>query len=148
MERGRWLTLAANLELGTLARLAPALVATELALLAVATRDGWLRQKLGSARSAIAAAPAVARQRRVVQASRSVPDREVLRHFETRLGDEFGVAAARRARRSSRCTRRSRGFLRTGTPRRDRRASPGVPGRAILGSGITVQCARVVKVTL
>ena len=30
MERGRWLTLAANLEAGTLARIAPALVATEL----------------------------------------------------------------------------------------------------------------------
>ena len=95
MERGRWLTLAANLELGTLARIAPALLATELALLAVAARDGWLRQKLASARSAIAAAPAVARQRRAVQGSRSVPDREVLSHFDTRLGDEFGVAAAR-----------------------------------------------------
>ncbi len=95
MERGRWLTLAANLELGTLLRLAPALVATELGLLAVSARGGWLRQKLDSARSAIAAAPAVARQRRAVQASRTVPDREVLRHFETRLGDEFGIAAAR-----------------------------------------------------
>lgn len=95
MERGRWLTLAANLELGTLLRLAPALVATELGLLAVSARDGWFRQKLASARSAIEATPAIARQRRAVQTARSVPDREVLQHFETRLGNEFGVAAAR-----------------------------------------------------
>ena len=81
MERGRWLTLAANLELGTLLRLAPALAATELGLLAVSARDGWLRQKLASARSAIAATPAIARQRRAVQAARSVPDREVLPPF-------------------------------------------------------------------
>ena len=95
MERGRWLTLAANLEAGTLARIAPALVATELGLLAVAARDGWLRQKVGATRSALAALPAVVRQRREVQESRTVSDREVLRHFETRLGDEFGVTAAR-----------------------------------------------------
>ena len=95
MERGRWLTLAANLEAGTLARIAPALVATELGLLAVAARDGWLRQKVGATRSALAALPAVVRQRRSVQESRTVSDREILRHFETRLGDEFGVTAAR-----------------------------------------------------
>ena len=95
MERGRWLTLAANFEAGTLLRLAPALLATEVALLAVSARDGWLRQKLDSAREALSAAPAVARQRRAVQGTRSVPDGEVLPHFETRLGDEFGVAVAR-----------------------------------------------------
>jgi GT2 family glycosyltransferase len=95
MERGRWLTMAANLEAGTLLRLAPALAATELGLLAVSARDGWLRQKLGATRSALAAVPAVRRQRRAVQGARMTPDREVLRHFETRLGDEFGVAAAR-----------------------------------------------------
>jgi GT2 family glycosyltransferase len=95
MERGRWLTLAANMEAGTLARIAPALAATELALLLVAARDGWLRQKLGATRAALAAWPAIRRQRRAVQGARTTPDSQVLRVFETRLGDEFGVTAAR-----------------------------------------------------
>jgi GT2 family glycosyltransferase len=95
MERGRWLTMAANLEASTLWRMAPALAGTELALLAVAARDGWLRQKLMSARSAVAALPAVRRQRRIVQDARRVPDSVVLPWFETRLGPEFGVAASR-----------------------------------------------------
>jgi GT2 family glycosyltransferase len=95
MERGRWLTLAANMETRTLVRLVPALAGTELLLLAVAARDGWLRQKVASVGSALAALPAVRRQRRVVQSRRRTPDAQVLRWFETRLGPEFGATAAR-----------------------------------------------------
>ena len=52
LERNRLLMLAANYEPATLARIAPALVATELALLAVAVRGGWLPQKLRAVASA------------------------------------------------------------------------------------------------
>jgi hypothetical protein len=87
--------LAANYEPGTLARLAPALLGTELGLLAIAVRGGWLPQKLRALSSAAQALPAVREQRRAVARLRRIPDRALSRHLERRLGPEFGEGVAR-----------------------------------------------------
>ena len=75
-------------------RLAPLLVATEAALLVIAARGGWLPQKLRAARAVAAALPALRAQRRRVQRARRVGDASIVSRFETRLGPEFGAAAA------------------------------------------------------
>ncbi len=95
LERNRLLMIAANYEPATLARLAPALLGTELALLAVAARGGWLPQKLRALASAAQAVPAVREQRRAVARLRRIPDRALARHLERRLGPEFGEGVAR-----------------------------------------------------
>ena len=95
LERNRLLMVAANCELSTLVRLGPALLGTEVALLAVAARGGWLPQKLRSLASAMRALPAVREQRRAVSLLRRIPDRAISRHLDSRLGPEFGVATAR-----------------------------------------------------
>jgi GT2 family glycosyltransferase len=95
LERGRLLMLAANYELSTLARLAPALLGTELALLVVATRGGWLPQKLQAVSSAARALPAVRKQRGAVSLLRRIPDSGLSRRLERRLGPEFGERVAR-----------------------------------------------------
>ena len=95
LERNRLLMLAANYELATLARLAPALIGTELALLAVAARGGWLPQKLRALSSAARSLPAVREQRRAVSLLRRIPDSGFSRQLERRLGPEFGAGVAR-----------------------------------------------------
>ena len=69
-------------------------VATELGLLAISAVQGWLPQKLRSLASVARALPAARRQRRRVQAGRRIGDGELVPHFETRLGPQFGEAAA------------------------------------------------------
>ncbi len=95
LERNRLMMLAANYELSTIARLAPALVGTELALLAVAVREGWLPQKLQALSSAARSLPAVREQRRAVSLLRRIPDSGFSRRLERRLGPEFGAGIAR-----------------------------------------------------
>jgi GT2 family glycosyltransferase len=95
LERNRLLMLASNYDATTLVRLAPALLATELALLAVAARGGWLPQKLRALSSAARALPAVRDQRRAVARLRRIPDRAFARQLERHLGPEFGSGVAR-----------------------------------------------------
>jgi GT2 family glycosyltransferase len=95
LERNRLLMLAANYELGTIARLAPALAGTELALLIVAARGGWLPQKLRAIASVSRALPAIRMQRSAVALLRRIPDSGLSRRLERRLGPEFGEGVAR-----------------------------------------------------
>jgi GT2 family glycosyltransferase len=95
LERNRLLMLVANYELSTIARLAPALLGTELALLVVAARGGWLPQKIRSLSSAARALPAIREQRRAVSRLRRISDRSFSRHLQSRLGPEFGAGVAR-----------------------------------------------------
>ena len=81
LERNRAWALLSNLRPGTLALLAPALLMTEAAVLARATREGWLREKLHAWASLLAHAPELLRWRRSVQAARRVSDRQVLELF-------------------------------------------------------------------
>ena len=77
MERNRLLTVLACYEAGTLLRLAPALLATELGMLAIAARDDWLGDKLRALGSAARALPALVARRRLLQGARRVGDRTV-----------------------------------------------------------------------
>jgi len=95
LERNRWLMITANYEWRSLALLAPVLLASELAVLTVAARSGWLGHKLRALGSVVAAAPAIRRHRRRVQASRVVSDQHLMRGFEVALGPEFGAGMAR-----------------------------------------------------
>ena len=72
LERNRWATIVRCYPGALLLALAPALVATELALLAVAASGGWLPQKLAAGRETVRALPRLVRERRAVQATRTV----------------------------------------------------------------------------
>lgn len=69
LERNRWATLIRVYPASLLALLAPALIATELALLVVAAAGGWLPQKLGAGGDTLRALPRLVGQRRRIQAS-------------------------------------------------------------------------------
>jgi GT2 family glycosyltransferase len=94
LERNRLMMLGADYEASTLARLVPGLLASELALLLVAARGGWLRDKLAGTADALAATAEVRRQRARVAALRRVGDRQLSAAFETRLGPEVGEHVA------------------------------------------------------
>jgi GT2 family glycosyltransferase len=76
LERNRWFTLIRTYPGALLALLAPALLATELALLVAAAAGGWLPQKLAAWGDVVRALPRVVRQRRAIQARRTVSARE------------------------------------------------------------------------
>ena len=98
LERNRLLMLGANYRTGTLVRLAPALVATELAVLCVAVGGGWGRAKLSASLSAARAVPRLPARRRAVDRLRAGSEREVTRLFARELGPEFGRTVARLSR--------------------------------------------------
>lgn len=72
LERNRWATVLRTYPGSLLAVLAPALVATELALLIVAATGGWGRQKVAADLEALRALPRTLRERRAIQASRTI----------------------------------------------------------------------------
>lgn len=72
LERNRWWSLFTTYPTPLLALIAPALLAFELALLAVAARDGWLRPKLRAQAAVIAALPRLRCRRRELQAGARV----------------------------------------------------------------------------
>jgi GT2 family glycosyltransferase len=72
LERNRWATIVRCYPGRLLLLLAPALAATELALLVVAAAGGWLPQKFGAAGETLRALPRLRRERRRVQATRVV----------------------------------------------------------------------------
>lgn len=78
LERHRLFSLLANYEARTLLLMAPLLVATELGLLAVAAREGWLSQKLQSYVSLFGLRRRLRAHRRAVRALRRRADREVV----------------------------------------------------------------------
>jgi GT2 family glycosyltransferase len=95
LERNRLLMVAANYERRTLLALVPGLLATELALVAVALRGGWGRRKLDADLSAVRAWRELRAERARVALLRRVPDRELTVRFARRLGPEFGEGVAR-----------------------------------------------------
>jgi len=72
LERNRLAFLVRTYPGALLALLAPALLATELALLPVAAAGGWGRQKLRADREAIAWLPRLLRERRALQRRRAI----------------------------------------------------------------------------
>lgn len=72
LERNRWATIVRCYPGRLLAAVVPALLATELALLVVAAVGGWLPQKLAALGETVRALPRLLRERRDVQATRTV----------------------------------------------------------------------------
>jgi GT2 family glycosyltransferase len=89
LERNRWAMMIRNYPFGLLVVLAPALLVTELALLAVAAREGWLDQKLGAWRQVIGWMPRLVRERKRIQSTRSIPTRRFADVFTPDLDSPF-----------------------------------------------------------
>jgi N-acetylglucosaminyl-diphospho-decaprenol L-rhamnosyltransferase len=94
LERNRWATIARCYPPRLLALLAPALLATELALLVVAATGGWLPQKLAATGETLRALPRLLRERRTVQATRTITDREFAAWLTPDLDSPFLGRAA------------------------------------------------------
>jgi GT2 family glycosyltransferase len=105
LERNRWWTVLSDYPTPLLVLLLPALLGAELALLAVAARGGWLRQKLRAQAAVARALPAMLARRRTVQATRTIGAAEFARRLTADLdspylgplADVAPLAAAQRA---------------------------------------------------
>jgi N-acetylglucosaminyl-diphospho-decaprenol L-rhamnosyltransferase len=95
LERNRWWTILAVYPSRLLALLAPALVCFELALLPVAWRGGWLGAKLRAQAAVVRLLPAMLRRRRLVQATRRVPDSAFAAALTASLDSPYLAAAGR-----------------------------------------------------
>jgi GT2 family glycosyltransferase len=85
LERHRLSSVLVNFAGSTLAVLAPLLLATELGLMAVAWREGWLDRKLAAYSSLWSSRRALRRRRRAVQSTRRVTDAALIGHFAGRV---------------------------------------------------------------
>jgi GT2 family glycosyltransferase len=95
LERNRWATLIRVYPARLLVLLAPALLATELALLAIATAGGWLPQKLAAAADTLRALPRLLGERREIQARAQVSAAEFAAALTPDLDSAFLGAASR-----------------------------------------------------
>lgn len=95
LERNRWATLVRTYPGSLLALLAPALVATELALIVVSASGGWLAEKVRATGETLVALPRLLRERRPIQASRSLSAGEFARALTPELDSAYLGAAAR-----------------------------------------------------
>jgi GT2 family glycosyltransferase len=93
MERNRWRTVLSVYPTLLLVLLAPALLAAELGLLAVAARQGWLTPKLRAQAATIFDLPRTLSRRRVIQRARSVGVGEFASHLTSSLASPYLTAA-------------------------------------------------------
>jgi GT2 family glycosyltransferase len=89
LERNRWRTVIATYPLAVLLGVAPALIASELGLLLVAARNGWLREKLRAQGATLAGLPRALARRRSVQRSRRIGAAEFAAHLTGGLDSRF-----------------------------------------------------------
>jgi N-acetylglucosaminyl-diphospho-decaprenol L-rhamnosyltransferase len=102
LERNRWWTVLGTYPAPLLALLAPALLAFEVALLAVALRGGWLRSKLRAQAAVLRSLPWALRRRARIQASRRVGAAAFARALSASLDSPFlGPAASHPVLRSA-----------------------------------------------
>ena len=94
LERNRWAVLLRDYPAPLLGLLAPALLATELALVAIAAAGGWLPAKLLAWGDTLRALPRLARERRAVQATRTIPTTEFARWLTPDLDSAYLGRAA------------------------------------------------------
>jgi hypothetical protein len=95
LERNRWATIVRCYPAPLLVLIAPALLATELALMPVAVAGGWLPEKLGATADTVRALPRLIGERRALQARRSVAAAEFARWLTPDLDSPFLGRAAR-----------------------------------------------------
>ena len=93
MERNRWRTVLSVYPAALLALLAPALLAAELGLLALAARQGWLAPKLRAQAATIADLPQTLGRRREAQRARRIGAREFADHLSASLDSPYLTAA-------------------------------------------------------
>lgn len=95
LERNRWATVLRTYPDRLLLLVLPALLATELALLVVAWRGGWLGEKLRASGDVLRALPRLRRERREIQASRRVTAAQFASHLTADLDSPYLGAAGR-----------------------------------------------------
>jgi GT2 family glycosyltransferase len=95
LERNRWATLVRTYPGALLVLLAPVLLATELAVLAAGARGGWLGAKLLGSLDALRALPRLTRERRAIQAGRTVGAAEFAAWLSADVSSEFIGPVAR-----------------------------------------------------
>jgi GT2 family glycosyltransferase len=95
LERNRWATIVRCYPAPLLLLLAPALAATEVALVAVAAAGGWLPQKLAATGETLRAVPRLVRERRAIQARRAVSSAEFAAWLTPDLDSAFLGRAGR-----------------------------------------------------
>ena len=101
LERNRWATIVRTYPGALLAVLAPALLATELGLVAIALAAGWGREKALAYADVARALPRLLRERRAIQARRRVSAREFARRMTPDLSSPYlGRAAENRLLRA------------------------------------------------
>jgi GT2 family glycosyltransferase len=95
IERNRWATILRIYPAPLLALVAPALAATELALVPIALAGGWGRQKLLAWGELARRLPGVLRERREIQAGRAVSSAEFAASLTADLDSPYLGRAAR-----------------------------------------------------
>ncbi len=95
LERNRWAVLIRDYPAALLMVLAPALLATELALVPVAIAGGWIRPKLGAWAGTLRDLPRLLRERREIQAERRIGAGEFARGLTAELDSPYLGAAGR-----------------------------------------------------
>jgi N-acetylglucosaminyl-diphospho-decaprenol L-rhamnosyltransferase len=102
LERNRWATLIRTYPAALLTLLAPALVATELALIPVSAAGGWFGQKLLAWGDTLSAAGRLLGERRQIQASRTIDAAQFARALTADLASpHLGRAGRSRALRGA-----------------------------------------------
>jgi GT2 family glycosyltransferase len=102
LERNRWAVILRTYPAPLLLLLAPALVATEIALFAIALAGGWGRQKLLANLDLLGWFPRLVRERRVIQARRAITAAQFARHLTPDLDSAYlGRAAGSRPLRAA-----------------------------------------------
>jgi GT2 family glycosyltransferase len=94
LERNRWRTILSVYPALLLVALAPALLAAELGLLAVAASQGWLGAKLRAQAAVIGGLPGTLARRRSVQRTRRIGAREFAAHLTSSLDSPYLSAAS------------------------------------------------------
>lgn len=94
LERNRWAVLVRDYPGPLLALVAPALLATEIALLAIAAAGGWLPAKLLAGVDTLRALPRLLGERRAVQATRAISAAEFARWLTPDLDSAYLGRAA------------------------------------------------------
>jgi hypothetical protein len=89
LERNRWATIVRTYPSELLLLLAPALVATELALVGIAFGGGWGPEKLRSWGDVVSALPQLLGERREIQARRRTSALEFARHMTPDLSSAY-----------------------------------------------------------
>jgi GT2 family glycosyltransferase len=95
LERNRWATLIRTYPTALLALIAPALLVTELALVPISLSGGWLAQKAASWMDLVRWMPGLLRQRRRIQAARSIGASEFARALVPDLDSSYLGSAGR-----------------------------------------------------